>query len=80
MAVGAGDPRWTADNLWYAGTDDMEVYTPEQVGWVGGGMTWARCAGRSGSSAGRECGRLCGHVSTTALQPVGTPCTIKLHF
>ena len=31
FAVGAGDERWTADNLWYAGTDDMEVYTPSQV-------------------------------------------------
>ena len=32
MGVGAGDPRWTADNLWYLGTFDEEVYTPEQVG------------------------------------------------
>ena len=31
MGVGAGDPRWTADNLWYLGTFDEEVYTPEQV-------------------------------------------------
>ena len=32
MGVGAGDPRWTADSLWYLGTFDEEVYTPEQVG------------------------------------------------
>lgn len=32
MGVDASDPRWTADNLWYLGTFDEEVYTPEQAG------------------------------------------------
>lgn len=31
MGVDASDPRWTADNLWYLGTFDEEVYTPEQA-------------------------------------------------
>ncbi|PRW60711.1 glycoside hydrolase family 16 [Chlorella sorokiniana] len=36
MGVDAADPRWTADNLWYLGTFDEEVYTPEQVTTTGG--------------------------------------------
>lgn len=35
FAVTAGNPRWTAERLYYASTDDWEVYLPEQVGrWV----------------------------------------------
>lgn len=36
LGVEANDTRWTADNLWYAGTDDMEVYRSEQVTTAGG--------------------------------------------
>lgn len=32
LAVEAGDKRWTAERMWYAGTEDMEVYVPDQVG------------------------------------------------
>ena len=32
FGVGAADPRWTAEHMWYAGTQDFEVYLPEQVG------------------------------------------------
>ncbi|KAL4425109.1 hypothetical protein ABPG77_008214 [Micractinium sp. CCAP 211/92] len=36
LAVEAGDKRWTAERMWYAGTEDMEVYVPEQVTTSGG--------------------------------------------
>lgn len=35
LAVEAADPRWTSERMWYAGTEDMEVYVPDQVrAWV----------------------------------------------
>ena len=43
FAASANNSRWTAENMWYAATQDWEVYTPEQVwcvwgGEVGGGL------------------------------------------
>jgi hypothetical protein len=32
FGVGEANPRWTAEHMWYAGTQDLEVYLPEQVG------------------------------------------------
>ena len=32
LGVGAADPRWTAERMWYAGTQNYDVYLPEQVG------------------------------------------------
>ena len=32
LGVGAADPRWTAEHMWYAGTQNYDVYLPEQVG------------------------------------------------
>ncbi|KAL4420044.1 hypothetical protein ABPG77_007483 [Micractinium sp. CCAP 211/92] len=36
FAAGAGNPRWTAGNMWYSGTADWEAYKPEQVTTEGG--------------------------------------------
>jgi hypothetical protein len=32
FGVAEANPRWTAEHIWYAGTQDFEVYLPEQVG------------------------------------------------
>ncbi|KAL4437123.1 hypothetical protein ABPG75_004262 [Micractinium tetrahymenae] len=31
FSAGAGNPRWTAENIWYGATEDIEVYVPAQV-------------------------------------------------
>ncbi|PSC67615.1 glycoside hydrolase family 16 [Micractinium conductrix] len=41
LAAGEGNPRWTAGNMWYSGTEDMEVYLPEQVTTQNGSLSLA---------------------------------------
>lgn len=47
FGVGAKDPRWTAENMWYEGTLDFENYRSDQARGNGrrGGAAWCRQPG-----------------------------------
>ena len=48
----AGNPRWTAERMWYWVTEDIEVYLPEQVRAAGAGAGGGGCAWHGAGACG----------------------------